>query len=461
MSSSPAPTIPGPSAVAALAGVARHGFLDEVGKAWQAYGDTFRLRLGLGELVIAIHPDSVRDVNLTQRRSFDKRKSYDGVRKYLTGDGLVASTGGLWRRQRKLIAPLFTPRGIQRYADTFLDDALRVEQRWAGLASSGAVVDMGEEMMELTASIIVRTMFGTTADDDIVRLKGHVETLIRFTTSRMGPHLPDWLPTPQVRAYRLARAEVDGYIEGLVAQRKAVDDTSRATSGDEAGVDLLDRLMAARDEHGEAMSEALLRDESVTVFFAGHETTARTLAATWAALSANPDVAARLHHELDEVLGDREPTVADLHRLPYTLQVIKEVLRLYPAAPFYVRDAVEPAGVGGYDVPAGTPVMLSPYFTHRHPDFWADPERFDPDRFTPEAERERHPQAYHPFATGERVCIGNHFSLLESHVLLAVLARRFAPELVGPAPRWAMEGVLAPVGGLPMRVVARDPATEN
>ena len=156
------------------------------------------------------------------------------------------------------------------------------------------------------------------------------------------------------------------------------------------------------------------------------------------------------------MLGEREPTVDDLKRLPYTLQVVKEVLRLWPAAPFYVRDAVEPVDLLGTHLEPGTPVMLAPYWTHRHPDFWDDPERFDPDRFTREAEAARHPQAYHPFATGERVCIGNHFSLLESHLLVATLGRRFSPRLApGHQPAWAMEGTLSPVGGMPMLIERR------
>lgn len=437
------PTVGTPTALAAIA---RHGFLDATGRLWRRHGDTFVMRVGPGAMVVAVHPDSVREVQLTHRRSFDKRASYEGVRRYLTGDGLVASTGELWRRQRKLMAPFFTPRNVAAYADLMLADAERVRARWTGLAASGEVVDMGQEMMELTASIILRALFSTDADADVARLKGHVETMIGYTTRKMGPHLPDWLPTPAQRAYEHARDAVHAHIAGVIAQRRAAA---------ERPDDLLTRLMESRDDDGRPMAESLLRDESITMFFAGHETTARTLAAAWAALSAHPRVAGRLHAELDGVLGDRTPTVDDLRRLPYTLQVVKEVLRLWPAAPFYVRDAVADAEVGGHPVAAGTPVMLSPYWTHRHPDFWDAPEVFDPDRFAPEAEAGRHPQAYHPFATGERVCIGNHFSLLESHLLLAVLARRFAPRMVGPQPRWVMNGVLSPTGGLPMRIVAR------
>lgn len=441
-------TIPRAGAVGNLAGLARRGFLAQTERLWRTHGDLFEMDLGVGGLLLAVHPDAVREVNLTQRRSFDKAASYDGVRRYLTGEGLVASTGTLWRRQRKLMAPLFTPKAVGAYAEAMLADATRVRARWERLAADGAVVDMGEEMMELTAAIILRAIFSTAADAEIVALKGHVETMIRYATARMGPHLPDAVPTPSRHRYRRARAAVHAFIDDVIAQR-------RALPADEVPRDLLARLMEARDADGVPMAESLLRDESITMFFAGHETTARTLSATWAALAANPRVAARLHAELDDVLGDRTPTLADLHALPYTLQVVKEVLRLYPAAPFYVRDAVEDATVLGHPVAAGTAVMLSPYWTHRHPDFWDDPEVFDPDRFTPDAEAARHPQAYHPFATGERVCIGNHFSLLESHLLLAVLAHRFAPRMVGRQPAWVMEGTLSPAGGLRMRIATR------
>jgi cytochrome P450 len=183
----------------------------------------------------------------------------------------------------------------------------------------------------------------------------------------------------------------------------------------------------------------LLRDESITLFVAGHETTALTLSAAWYTLANNPAVADRLHEELDRVLGNRYPTVADLQRLPYTLQVIKEVLRLYPPAPFYARDAVNDDTLDGYAIPAGSAVMLSPFYTHRHPDFWQNPLQFDPDCWTPERETNRHPYAYHPYAAGQRICIGINFSLLETHILLALFAKRFTPQLKsGYTLRWIM-----------------------
>ncbi|HVK64736.1 MAG TPA: cytochrome P450, partial [Polyangium sp.] len=195
---------------------------------------------------------------------------------------------------------------------------------------------------------------------------------------------------------------------------------------------------------------------SITTFFAGHETTARTMTFTWYALATNPKVTERLHEELDRVLGGRTPTANELRQLPYTLQVIKEVLRLYPAAPFYARDVVTADKLGDFDVPVGATVMLSPYFTHRHPGFWENPEVFDPDRWTREQEDARHGYAYHPFAAGQRICIGNNFSLLESHLLLAMLAQRFTPRLrAGFAPRWSMQGTLGITNGLPMVITPR------
>jgi cytochrome P450 len=277
--------------------------------------------------------------------------------------------------------------------------------------------------------------------------------MVDFSNQRMrqiGPSVPLWVPTKQNRRYKELRDFTHGAIGDIIAARRAADPSTWPD-------DLLTRLMNARDEDtGEAMAETLLRDESLTIFFAGHETTARTMTFAWYALAANPEVEARLHEELDRELGGRVPTVEDLQRLPYTMGVVKEVLRLYPAAPFYLRDAFEADTISGFEIPPGAAVMLSPYYTHRHPDFWPDPERFDPDRWTPEHEAARHRYAYHPFAVGQRICIGNNFSLLETHLLLAVLAQHFAPRLrPGYEPQWEMKGVLGLANGLPMTIARR------
>ncbi|MCA9959919.1 MAG: cytochrome P450, partial [Anaerolineales bacterium] len=429
----------------------QHDFLTYIGQLWQAYGDIFQLRLGPRTLIFVMHPEAVRHINITNRQNYDKLKSYDTVRRYLIGEGLVASTGELWRRQRKLMSPFFTPRGVQAYAEIMLADGIQLLERWEGLAQSGRTIEMSEEMTLVTASIILKAMFSTETDDAIVEMKDAVETMISFgNNNQAGVRLPLWFPTSTNRQYQAARNKVHSYINALIAQRRSLPE-------DQWPEDLLTHLMQARDEEtGERMVESLLRDESITTFFAGHETTARTMSAAWYALASNSAVARQLQAELDAVLGDRYPTVEDLHHLPYTLQVIKEVLRLYPPAPFYARDAVGDDALDGYLIPAGSAVMLSPYYTHRHPDFWNNPEQFDPDRWTSEREAARHTYAYHPFATGQRICIGNNFSLLESHILLALLAKHFAPRLAADyTPQWVMNGVLSTANGLPMLIKAR------
>jgi cytochrome P450 len=442
---------PGPGLLRFIHGVTSLGFLDFVGKMSREYGDVFQVRIGRRTLVFAMHPDAVEHVNVSQRQNYDKLGSYDAVRKYLLGNGLVVSTGELWRRQRKLMAPFYTPKGVQAYAELMIRDGARLVERWQELADKGTEVEIAEEMTFITASIILKAMFSSETIESIHQMKDAVETMISFVTGLMaGSLLPAWLPTARRRKYLAARELVHRSIGTLIAQRRGMAEEKWPD-------DLLSRLMRARDEEtGEAMSESLLRDESITTFFAGHETTARTMTFAWYALATNPKVTERLHEELDRVLGGRTPTVEELKQLPYTLQVIKEVLRLYPAAPVYVRDALAADQLGGFAIPAGAAVMLSPYFTHRHPQFWENPEVFDPDRWTREKESARHAHAYHPFAAGPRICIGNSFSLLESHLLLAMLAQRFNPQLrKGFQPRWVMVGTLHIANGLPMVITAR------
>jgi len=420
--------------------------------AWRQYGDMARIQIRSETMFLVTHPDDVRAVNVSQRNNFAKLQSYDVVREMLLGDGLLTSTGDLWKRQRRLMAPFFTPTAVTDYFPIILADGQALIERWDRLAESGETVEIIDEMMLVTASIILRSMFSMESDEQLLQIKNAVETMIGFVATReMIPlSLPLWLPTPANNRYRQAHELVHTYIEGLIGRRRAMPE-------DEWPDDLLSKLMLARDEEtGQAMSDDLIRDETITIFFAGHETTARTLAFLWYALSQNPHVEQRLHEEIDTVLDRRTPTLDDLRQLEYTLRVIKETLRLYPPAPIYVRDTIADDEVGGRLVPAGARMMLFPYATHRHPDFWDDPGRFDPDRWLPEREAARHPYAYHPFAAGQRICIGNNFSLFESQVLVALLAARFTPRLApGHQPQIGMAGTLVSRNGLPMKVIGR------
>ena len=430
----------------------REGYLPFLTNTWRKYGDLAHMQIGPGNVFLVTHPDHVRHVNVSSRQNYEKGPSYKAVRELLLGNGLVASTGDLWRRQRRLMAPFFTPRAVEQYYKLMVEDGDWFIQRWNGLAGSQLQVEMINEMMIITARIILRTMFSMHADEDIVQLKGAVETMISFTARHeINPFsMPLWMPTPPNQKYKQARQQVHTYIDGLIAQRRAIPQ-------EQWPEDLLGKLMGSRDEEsGEMMPDDLVRDEAITMFFAGHETTARTLSFMWYALSQNPEVAEKLHEEIDRVVGDKFPSIDDLKQLPYTLQVIKETLRLYPPAPIYARDAVGEDVIDGVTIPAGARMLPIPWITHRHPDFWENPEAFDPERWTPEREAQMHPYQYHPFAAGQRICIGNNFSLFESHLLTTMLARRFAPLLKpGHKPRFEMAGTLSSLNGLPMTIRKR------
>ncbi len=445
--------LPGPKGFFGLKNVrdmSQAGMLTFIHDSWQEYGDLFQVQVGPKKLVVVIHPEHVRHVALTHAENYDKLESYDPVRKYVIGDGLVTSTGELWKRQRRLMAPFYTPRGVQAFAETFLRDTRTMVERWERLA--GSTVEIYDEMALVTASIVLRAIFSTESDADILEIKNCVETMIGYIGSRStNPFsLPDWVPVKTNVEYWKAHDIVHSYINRMLAARQAMAEADYPD-------DLLSRLITAQDpETGERMPHDLLRDEALTNFFAGYETSARAMSHAWYALAQNPLVKGRLHDELDRELGDELPTLDDLKRLPYTLRVIKETLRLYPPAPMYARDVIDDDVIDGYRIEKGSTVLLFPYFTHRHPAFWDEPVRFEPDRHAPDAEKARHPQAYHPFAAGQRICLGNHFSLLETHIMLAILARRFDPQFLPQyEAQFSIASLLEIRNGLPMKLTKR------
>ncbi len=450
VTNTPVKALPGPKSFFGIKNIldlSQEGMLNFISGGWQEYGDIFEVQVGPKKLVIVIHPDHVRHITLTNAPNYEKLESYDSVRKYIIGDGLVTSTGDLWKRQRRLMAPFYTPRGVQEFADIFLHDTLTMTGRWEKLAASHSQIEMFDEMALVTASIVLKAIFSTESDQDILEIKECVETMIGFAGG--GPanpfKLPDWVPTEKNVKYRKAHDRVHDYINTVLDTRLALNEAEYPN-------DLLSKLITAEDpETGKRMSRELLRDEALTNFFAGYETSARSMSHVWYALAKNPNVKAQLHEELDRELGDEIPTLDTLKRLPYTLRVIKEALRLYPPAPMYAKDVIDDDVIDGYHIEKGSVILLLPYFTHRHPDFWDDPLRFEPNRHAPDAEKVRHAQAYHPFAAGQRVCLGNHFSLLETHIMLAILAQRFDPKFLPDyEAEFALNGLLEINNGLPM-----------
>ena len=411
------------------------------------HGDVVKLKL-LNTVFLVNHPDGVRHVLHDHHVNYKKNFVYDRL-KSLAGNGLVTSDGDFWKRQRKLAQPAFHRQRIAGFARTMATQTARMLERWRDVAASRRTFDAHAEMMRLTFTIMGEALFSLNLEDgaaDMGRaLSDALEISQRRFTARFIP--PKLLPTPENRRFAAAMKVLDRVVDEIIQTRRAAPD---------AGNDLLGMLMAARDEEtGEAMDNRQLRDEVMTMVLAGHETTANAL--TWALylLSKNPAAARRVQQEVREVLQGRVPGMEDLPRLRYTQQVIEESMRLYPPAWVIGREALVDDVIMGFRVPRGSSVVLVPYTTHRHPEFWENPEGFDPERFAPELSQRRHRYAYFPFAAGPRMCIGEGFAKMEMPIVLAMVAQRYALHLEpGFTPELDPVVTLRPRNGL--QVTAKD-----
>lgn len=389
--------------------------------AWQReFGDVYRVMLGTRPEIVVLHPDHIQHVLVGNARNYPKSDLVNKLRTFL-GNGLVTSEGDFWLRQRRMMQPHFHMKAIAGFAATMGRAAEDMAAEWAPRAAEGAEVEVTHEMMRLTLRIIGLTMLGADIEGRTARVGAAVEVLLRESAKKMLTVVdaPLWVPTPTNRRFLEARRTVDEAVQAVVAERRAAGPRGE-------GGDLLDMLLAAVDEDtGEGMTDRQLRDEVVTIFLAGHETTALALTWTWYLLSKHPHVERKLHAELDAALGGRTPTLADLVALPYTQMVLEEAMRLYPPVFYLGRQAIADDVIGGFRVPAGTMVGLNMFVTHRHPDFWENPEGFDPERFAPERAAGRHKYAYLPFGGGARVCIGSNVAMMEAKIVLATLAQRY------------------------------------
>ncbi|MCS6909070.1 MAG: cytochrome P450 [Anaerolineales bacterium] len=379
------------------------------------HGRVVQLDLGPSRFYLIHHPDDVKYVLQDNQKNFVK--AYDPI-KPLFGDGLLTSNGEKWLRHRRLMQPAFHRTQIAQMAGVMTAATETMLARWAA-QPTGKPLEISSEMMLLTQTIIVRTMFSTDVSANAERIGAAFDYLLAyFNRFLFSPiHIPlDW-PTPANRRFKRERDFITQTVYAILADR-------RRSGRQEA--DLLSMLLAAREEgDGRGLSDEEIRDEIITIFLAGHETTATLLSWTWYVLSRQPQILSRLEDELARVLSGRTPTFDDLPRLTYTRLVLDETLRLYPPAWMFVRTAVADDELGGYHVPAGASIFLSPYVTHRLPEFWPEPETFDPERFRPEAVEARHKLAYFPFAAGPRKCIGDQFALVEATLLLATIAQRY------------------------------------
>jgi cytochrome P450 len=366
----------------------------------------------------------------------------------ILGQGLVTSRGELWQRQRRLIQPLFARSRMAGYQDEILAAGLSLCRSWESLPPAG-VANVSTAMMHTTLEVITRTMFHTSVLDRFDAFAEALQTVLRYAANdhRTPLRPPRWLPTPRRRAFLRAMGLLDDFVYGLIRERRA--------AGPLAG-DLLDQLLAARDPQGRAMDERQIRDEVLTVFAAGHETTAVTLGWVWHLLSIHPEAQERLYRELVEVLGDAPPSVADLPRLPWARAVLEEALRLYPPAVVLQRKTAAPEQLGGFELPAGARVLINLFNIQRHPEFWEEPDAFRPERFLPGSAPSRHRLAFMPFGAGPRVCVGSSFAMEEALLLMALIARRFRFEpLAGASVQPEIEVTLRPRGGHKLAVTRR------
>lgn len=408
------------------------------------YGDVSHFSYGPQHLYFINHPDLIRDVLVTKSASFMKGRALQRA-KLLLGDGLLTSEGELHRRQRRLAQPAFHRYHIDEYAVMMIDRAEATSASWR----DGETLDVHHEMMLLTLAIVARTLFGADVDKEANTIGAALTEALETFPLLINPFasLLQKLPFPRVRRLRRAIATLDSTIYRIIEERQR--------SGGDRG-DLLSMFLMMVDEEGDqtGMSSKQLRDEVMTLFLAGHETTANALSWTWYLLSLHPDIERELHREIDSILGDRAPIPADYPRLPYTEMVLAESMRLFPPAWVIGRLAIEDVEIGGWTIPRGSIAIVSQAVMHRDARFWPDPDRFDPQRFTAAAKASRPRFSYFPFGGGPRVCIGEGFAWMEGVLALASLARKWRVRVndeVVPLPLIT----LRPKGGMPAVVTAR------
>jgi cytochrome P450 len=407
------------------------------------YGDVVRFIAGppgmRTEVVFMFHPDAAHHVLAGNPAGYRKDSIFYAELRRLLGNGLLTSQDGDWQRQRRFIQPLFVSRRVADYAAAMAEAAEDLAARWRQRANG--VVDLADQMTGLTLRVVCRILFGDDVQEAIPVVQRSFGPLGEAARRRASApvRLPLKWPTPVNRQAVRAQQALYGICDEIIARRR---------TGASGGQDLIGLLLDTRAD-GASLDDAEIRDQVLIFLLAGHETTATALTYTLHLLGRHPDVQRRVRDEVGTVVADRAPTAQDLSALPYTTMVLKEAMRLYPSAPFIGRRAAKDDLVCGFDIPAGTNVVLAPWVVHRHPQFWDDPGRFDPMRFTAEQERSRHRYAWFPFGGGPRACIGQHFSMVESLIVLAVLVREFEFSAPRNEPAYTSHITLRPTSGVP------------
>jgi cytochrome P450 len=412
----------------------------------RTYGDVVFFRFVNIPICIVSHPDAIEYILVKHQSNFLKSRDYRAFRPIL-GNGLLTSEGEFWQARRKLIQPAFRHENIAAYAGIMLDAAASTLATWR----DGETRDIHSDMMALTLEIVAKALFGSDVSGASSGVGKALAPLMELFIhqAKMAFLLPESAPVPQTPRTFLANKHIDKIVRGIIRERRA---SSRP------GDDLLQTLLEAQDERGSRMTDEQLRDEIMTLFIAGHDTTANALSWTWYLLAQHPSVESQLAAELRTVLEDRPPSIEDLSRLPYTEMVLKESMRLYPPAWGFGRRPIRDFELNGYRIPAGTNIFISQWITQRDPRWFPDPERFDPERWRVDPVRTGRILrfAYFPFGGGPRVCVGAGFAMMEATLLLAAIGQRFRFSLVPGHPVEALaSATLRPKHGLKLVLHAR------
>ena len=413
----------------------------------QRYGDVVRTRLLFWPTYLVFHPDGVRHVLQEHHQNYDRNLFLYKALQQFVGQGLASTSGPSWLQHRRLMQPAFHHARVTAFGTLITETTRDVLGRWQTAAEQGQPLDVLEEMIGLAMRIIGQALFSVDLRDETDALRQAFTILLTGMEEYFYiPFPPLSLPTPRNRGLQARLRTVNAVVQRLIEEHRKPQTAQH---------DLLSMLLEAQS--GQGLSDQQVRDEVLTMLLAGHETTAVTL--TWALylLSQHPAVEQRLHEEVDTVLAGQTPTVEHLGALPYTRMVLEETLRLYPAAATVARRAIADDEIGGFPIPANSIVLISCYITHRHPDFWEQPEVFDPERFTPERVAARHHFAYCPFGGGPHLCIGQHFSMMEAQLVLAMMAQRYRLSLV-PGQRIEPQVLMSrrPRFGVKMRLSSRE-----
>lgn len=415
------------------------------------YGSIAMLDGLKGRIYLVNEPAAVSELLVGAHRDVMKDTGHQLFLRPVLGNGLLLSEGKVHLRQRRMMQPAFHSDRIADYARIMVRFALRTAGGW----EDGRRIDAMHEMMSLALDVVGKTLFNSEISEDKQGIAQSIEAIMNVDSLLLHPFAPvlTRLPLRRMRRFRAAMRALDTIVYRIIAEHRR--------HGGEG--DLLDMLMAARDEEtGAGMSDEALRDEVLTLFLAGHETTANTMAWAWRLIAEHPAVEGRFHAEVDAVLRDGPPSMEDFARLPYTRQIVEETLRLYPPAYFFGRETLRPIEILGYTVPPRAQVLLSPYVSHRDPRFFPEPERFDPERFAPGRHPDRPRDAYFPFGAGPRKCIGERFAMMEAVLVLATIGRHWRLR-TGDTPRPGIDPriTLRPKGGMPMVVQARGAAAHG